>query len=316
MKFIAKSVLATAVLISLGSFTTAQAADPATCSAIKFADIGWTDITATTALTSTVLQGLGYKPKTIQASVPIAFAGIKKNQIDVFLGYWSPSMTPIVEPFLKTKSITILDKPNLVGAKYTLAVPTYAFNAGLKTFADIPKFKAQLDGKIYGIEPGNDGNKLIADMISKNQYGLKDFKMVESSEAGMLTQVARSVKAKKMVVFLGWAPHPMNVQNDMTYLSGGDDVFGPNYGEAKVYTVVSNTLATRCPNVSKVINNMEFTVDLENKVMLPIMDKQAPAIASKKWLKENPAVLTKWLDGVQTTDGKPGLEAVKKYIGA
>lgn len=316
MKFIAKSVLATTALLSLSAFTTAQAADPATCSAIKFADIGWTDITATTALTSTVLQGLGYKPKTIQASVPIAFAGIKKNQIDVFLGYWSPSMTPIVDPFLKTKSITVLDKPNLVGAKYTLAVPTYAFNAGLKTFADIPKFKAQLDGKIYGIEPGNDGNKLIADMISKNQYGLKDFKMVESSEAGMLTQVARSVKAKKMVVFLGWAPHPMNVQNDMTYLSGGDDVFGPNYGEAKVYTVVSNTLATRCPNVSKVINNMEFTVDLENKVMLPIMDKQAPAIASKKWLKENPAVLTKWLDGVKTTDGKPGLEAVKKYIGA
>ena len=316
MKFIAKSVLATTALLSLSAFTTAQAADPATCSAIKFADIGWTDITATTALTSTVLQGLGYKPKTIQASVPIAFAGIKKNQIDVFLGYWSPSMTPIVDPFLKTKSITVLDKPNLVGAKYTLAVPTYAFNAGLKTFADIPKFKAQLDGKIYGIEPGNDGNKLIADMISKNQYGLKDFKMVESSEAGMLTQVARSVKAKKMVVFLGWAPHPMNVQNDMTYLSGGDDVFGPNYGEAKVYTVVSNTLASRCPNISKVINNMVFTVDLENKLMLPIMDKQAPAIASKKWLKENPAVLTKWLDGVQTTDGKPGLEAVKKYIGA
>ena len=316
MKLIAKSVLITSVALSLGVISSAQAADAASCSVVKFADIGWTDITATTALTSTVLKGLGYKPKSTQASVPIAFAGIKKNQIDAFLGYWSPSMTPIVEPFLKTKSITVLAKPNLVGAKYTLAVPTYAFNAGLKTFADIPKFKDQLDGKIYGIEPGNDGNKLIADMISKNQYGLKDFKMVESSEAGMLTQVSRLIKAKKMVVFLGWAPHPMNVQNDMTYLSGGDDVFGPNYGEAQVFTVVSNTLATRCPNVSKVITNMEFSVDMENKVMLPIMDKQAPAVAAKKWLKENPTVLIKWLDGVQTLDGKPGLEAVKKFLGA
>jgi len=186
-KVFTKSVLVSSLVLSFG----AQAADPATCSAVKFADIGWTDITATTALTSTVLQGLGYKPKSIQASVPIAFAGIKKNQIDVFLGYWSPSMTPIVDPFLKTKSITVLPKPNLVGAKYTLAVPTYAFDAGLKTFADIPKFKDQLEGKIYGIEPGNDGNKLIADMISKNQFGLKDFKMVESSEAGMLTQESR-----------------------------------------------------------------------------------------------------------------------------
>ena len=175
MNLIAKSVLITSVTLSLNVISSVQAADVASCSAVKFADIGWTDITATTALTSTVLQGLGYKPKSIQASVPIAFAGIKKNQIDAFLGYWSPSMTPIVEPFLKTKSITVLERPNLVGAKYTLAVPTYAFNAGLKTFADIPKFKAQLDGKIYGIEPGNDGNKLIAEMISKNQFGLKDF---------------------------------------------------------------------------------------------------------------------------------------------
>ena len=141
MKTIAKSMTKVILAASLALSFGAQAADPATCSAVKFADIGWTDITATTALTSTVLQGLGYKPKSIQASVPIAFAGVKKNQIDVFLGYWSPSMTPIVDPFLKTKSVTVLAKPNLVGAKYTLAVPTYAFDAGLKTFADIPKFK-------------------------------------------------------------------------------------------------------------------------------------------------------------------------------
>ncbi len=328
IKSMGKGILLASLLLGLGACqkpaetegASTQAADAptaaATCTAVKFADIGWTDITATTALTSTVLEGLGYKAESIQASVPIAFAGLQKNQVDVFLGYWSPSMTPIVEPFLKTKSITVLPKPNLVGAKYTLAVPTYAFDAGLKTFADIAKFKDQLEGKIYGIEPGNDGNKLIADMISKDQFGLKDFKMVESSEAGMLTQVSRSVKEKKMLVFLGWAPHPMNVQYPMSYLSGGDDVFGPNYGAAEVYTVVSNTLEARCPNVSKLINNMEFNVDMEGKVMQPIMDKEAPNVAAKAWLKANPDALDKWLEGVTTVDGKPGLEAVKSSLGA
>jgi len=285
------------------------------CSTVKFADIGWTDITATTALSSVVLEGLGYKAESTIASVPIAFAGVKKSQIDVFLGYWSPSMTPIVDPFLKEKAITVLDKPNLVGAKYTLAVPKYAYDAGLKSFADIGKFSKELDGKIYGIEPGNDGNKLIADMISKNAFGLKDFKMVESSEAGMLTEVSRSVKDKKWIVFLGWAPHPMNVQQDIAYLSGGDDFFGPNYGEAKVYTVVANDLATRCPNVSKLVTNLEFEVGMENEVMLPIMDKKAPNEAAKEWLAKNPSVLDKWLDGVTTMDGQPGLAAVKKYLG-
>ena len=291
------------------------AGEKATCGTVKFADIGWTDITATTALSSTVLEGLGYKAESTIASVPIAFAGLKKGQIDAFLGYWSPSMTPIVDPFLKEKAITVLDKPNLVGAKYTLAVPTYAYEAGLKSFADIGKFSKELDGKIYGIEPGNDGNKLIADMITKDAFGLKSFKMVESSEAGMLTEVSRSVKDKKWIVFLGWAPHPMNVQQDITYLSGGDDFFGPNYGEAKVYTVTSNDLATRCPNVNKLINNIEFNVGMENEVMLPIMDKTNPNEAAKAWLAKNPTALDKWLDGVNTKDGQPGLAAVKKYLG-
>ena len=295
--------------------TAAAGGEAATCSTVKFADIGWTDITATTALSSTVLEGLGYKAESTIASVPIAFAGLKKGQIDAFLGYWSPSMTPILDPFLKEKAVTVLDKPNLVGAKYTLAVPKYAYDAGLKSFADIGKFTKELDGKIYGIEPGNDGNKLIADMITKDAFGLKSFKMVESSEAGMLTEVSRSVKDKKWIVFLGWAPHQMNVQQDIVYLSGGDDFFGPNYGEAKVYTVTSNELATRCPNVNKLVTNLEFNVGMENEVMLPIMDKKAPNEAAKAWLAKNPATLDAWLAGVNTVDGKPGLEAVKKYLG-
>ena len=328
IKSMGKGILLASLLLGLGACqkpaetegASTQAADAptaaaATCTAVKFADIGWTDITATTALTSTVLEGLGYKAEATIASVPIAFAGLKKGQIDAFLGYWSPSMTPIVDPFLKENAIQVLDNPNLVGAKYTLAVPKYAFDAGLKTFADIGKFSKELDGKIYGIEPGNDGNKLIADMITKDAFGLKSFKMVESSEAGMLTEVSRSVKDKKWIVFLGWAPHPMNVQQDIEYLSGGDDFFGPNYGEAKVFTVTSTDLATRCPNVNKLISNLEFNLDMEGQVMLPIMDKVNPNEAAKAWLAKNPAALDKWLDGVNTKDGQPGLAAVKTHLG-
>jgi len=50
--------------ISLGLLAApAQAADPAACGTVKFSDVGWTDITATTAATSVVLEALGYQPK-------------------------------------------------------------------------------------------------------------------------------------------------------------------------------------------------------------------------------------------------------------
>jgi glycine betaine/proline transport system substrate-binding protein len=289
-------------------------ADDASCKTVRFADVGWSDIAATTGMASVVLEGLGYKPTVTIASIPIAFAGMKKKQIDVFLGYWNPSMTPQIEPFVKAGDIKVLDVPNLVGAKYTLAVPTYLFDKGLKTFADIAKFEKELGGKIYGIEPGNDGNALIAGMIKDNKFGLKSFKMVESSEAGMLIEAQRAIKDQKAIVFLGWEPHPMNVQMKMSYLSGGDDIFGPNLGEAKVYTAIPPSYEKKCPNVYKLLTNLQYTTDIENQVMGPILKKVKPNTAAKDFLKKNPGTVDKWLAGVTTLDGKPGVDAVKAAL--
>ncbi len=306
--------LMVACALTLASSVATYAAESASCQSVRFADVGWTDIAATTGLASVVFEGLGYKPTKTIASVPITFAGIKSKQIDAFLGYWSPTMDPNVAPFQKAGQVEVLPAPNLTGAKYTLAVPAYSYAAGLKSFQDIAKDYDKLDGKIYGIEPGNDGNALIKKMIDANQFGLGKFKLVESSEAGMLVQVQRAIREHKDIVFLGWEPHPMNVQMKIDYLSGGDAVFGPNYGEAKVYTVTRPDYASMCPNAAKLVSNLHFTTDLENHVMLPIMAKTEPNDAAKAWLKANPAVLTTWLAGVKTFDGKDGLSAVKAYV--
>lgn len=306
--------LAGATLISCALTQTAWAQEPESCKQVRFAEIGWADIAATTGVAMTLTEGLGYQPRKIMASVPIAFTGVKKGQIDVFLGYWAPSMDAVIEPFLKDDGVKVLPKANLEGAKYTLAVPTYAAEAGLKSFQDIAKFKDQLGGKIYGIEPGNDGNLLIEKMIEDNQYALGDFRMVESSEAGMLVQVQRAVKKQQPVVFLGWAPHPMNTQYDLTYLAGGDEVFGPDYGAAKVYTVVSKDYEARCANVGKLLNNLQFSVEIESQLMDKVLQKEDPTKVAKDWIRANPQVLDQWLQGVTTYDGKDGAAAVKQYL--
>ena len=291
------------------------AVESADCRPVRFADIGWTDITATTSLATVVLQGLGYKPTTTIASVPIAFTGLKKKSLDVFLGFWNPSMVPIINPFLKDKALEVLPTPNLSGAKYTLAVPTFVAEAGLKDFGDIARFRKELDGRIYGIEPGNDGNALIQKMIDANQFGLAGFKLVESSEAGMLIEVQRSIDRHRFIVFLGWEPHPMNERFKMTYLAGGDKVFGPDYGGAAVYTAVANGYLQRCPNAGALIRNLKFALSMESQVMSPILQKRDPVASATDWLRANPAVLTDWLKGVQTFDGKDGAGAVRAYLG-
>jgi glycine betaine/proline transport system substrate-binding protein len=281
---------------------------------VRFADVGWTDITSTTALASTLLTALGYEPSSQVLSVPVSYASLKNKDIDVFLGNWMPTMKADIQPYLDDKTVESLGA-NLEGAKYTLAVPKYLYDKGLKTFNDIAKFKDDLNGEIYGIEPGNDGNRLIQGMIDGDKFGLKSFKMVESSEQGMLAQVERAIKRKEGVLFLGWEPHPMNTKFELAYLEGGDDVFGPNLGGATIYTNVRAGYLTECPNVGKLISNLKFTLPMESEIMGGILnDKKEANDAAKDWLKKNPDAIKPWLEGVTTKDGKDATEAVKKAL--
>ena len=293
----------------------ASMAFAASCDDVRFSDVGWTDITATTAVTSEIVEALGYNPSTQLLSVPVTYTSLANNDIDVFLGNWMPTMEADIAKYRDAGTVETV-RANLEGAKYTLAVPKYAYDAGLKSFADIAKFKDKLKGRIYGIEPGNDGNRLIQDMIDKDAFDLEGFKLVESSEAGMISQVSRAAKRDQWVVFLGWAPHPMNANIEMEYLDGGDDYFGPNYGGANVYTNVRQNYTKDCPNMGKLLTNLEFSLPMENEIMGAILDDgQKPDAAAKAWLKANPAVLDQWLAGVTTKDGGDAMAAVKGHLG-
>jgi glycine betaine/proline transport system substrate-binding protein len=289
---------------------TASAAEPDSCKAVRFSDVGWTDITSTTAVASTILEALGYAPEAKLLSIPVTYTSMKNRDIDVYLGDWEPSMEADRKPYLDDKSIDVIG-PNLTGAKYTFAVPKYVAAAGVKDFADLQKFADKFDSKIYGIEPGNNGNRMILDMIRKGAFGLKDWDLVESSEQGMLAEVERAIKEKKWIVFLGWAPHPMNKRYDIDYLSGGDAYFGPNYGGADVYTNIRKDYAAECPNAAKFVSNLRFTLDMENDIMNSILnDSKEPKAAAMDWLKAHPDAITPWLIGVTTFGGKDAASAI------
>ena len=303
-----------AVAATLAATLSASAAFAA-CETVRFSDVGWTDITATTAVATTVLQGLGYQTDIKLLSVPVTYASLGAGDLDVFLGNWMPTMEADIRPYLDKATVEDLG-PNLTGAKYTLAVPAYTHQAGLKDFSDIATFAGELDGRIYGIEPGNDGNRLILDMIAGDQFGLGAFRLAESSEQGMLAQVSRAVQRKEHIVFLGWEPHPMNANVEMAYLTGGDAVFGPDFGGATVHTNTRAGLSAACPNVGKLLANMAFSLKMENEIMGAILNDGAePQAAAKAWLTANPEVLGGWLDGVTTLDGAEGLSAVKAALG-
>ena len=157
---------------------------------VRFASVSWTGVTVKTELGVSILNSLGYDASRVTLSVPIAYNALAMGDADIFLGNWMPSMETIADKFFKQGTV-IKYVANMPGAKYTLAAPAYVVDGGLKDFSDIAKYADKLEHKIYGIERGNDGNKIIQAMIDNDKFDLGNFKIVETSEPIMLSEYER-----------------------------------------------------------------------------------------------------------------------------
>ncbi len=303
------------LLIALCGAMPVLATEGPSCHQPRFSDVGWTDITATTAVATRILSSLGYAPKVQVLSVPVTYLSMKNKDIDIFLGNWMPTMEADRQPYLDNKSVEIV-RPVLDGARFTMAVPTYAYDAGIKSFADIVKNKDKLGGKIYGLEPGNDGNRTVLTMIKADAYGLKDFDLVESSEQGMLAQVDRAVRRKQPIVFLAWKPHPMNQRFEITYLDDPTNTFGPDNGSATVWTNVRAGYLAECPNVAAFLKNYHYDVATESALLASVpADSAMDAKAIDRWLKSSADKWKPWIAGVTTADGGDAVSALSKSLG-
>ena len=302
-------LLATALGLPAG----AHAADPASCATVRMADPGWSDITSTNGVANTLLRALGYRQTVSTLSVPIIFQALSAGQLDVFLGNWMPAQTNFVEPLFKAEKL-VLVRPNLQNAKFTLAVPDYVAAEGVRDASDLGKNAAKFGSRIYGIEPGAPANQNIQRMLASD--GMKAWKLIESSEQGMLGEVERAVRDKRWIAFLAWEPHPMNERFRLTYLSGGEQYFGANFGSTTVNTVARTGYAAQCPNADRLFRQLSFNVPMENAIMASMAGQKLDGpVAARNWLKANPDQLVGWLDGVTTMDGKDGLAAVRGALG-
>jgi len=304
---IALTLLAASLLLSGTALASNQ---------VRFASVSWTGVTIKTELGVSILKTLGYESSKTDLSVPIAYNALAMGDADVFLGNWMPSMETIANKYFKQGTV-IKYVANMPGAKYTLAVPAYVADGGLKDFSDIAKYADKLDNKIYGIERGNDGNQIIQAMIDNDTFGLGNFKIVETSEPIMLTEVKNLVQEKKWVVFLGWSPHYMNQIIDMKYLTGSTaETFGADNGTATVFTNLRKGFAEEQPNVALFLKNFTFPIAMMNEISQMLKDDKRlkHGQAGLSWLKKHPEIYRGWLQGVTTVSGQEALPVFEAYL--
>jgi glycine betaine/proline transport system substrate-binding protein len=291
---------------SSGEF--ADAASSGGSDSLVLLDQPWVDLEVQNEITEQLLERLGYSVDTESVSVELGAKSMQSGQIDAFLGNWWPSQRPTFGRMLQQGDVQVLSTL-LTGTRYAPAVPgDTAQRLGITSLADLDAHADEFGRKIYGIEPGTPGNATVQQMIANDSYGLGDWKLVESSTPAMLTQVQRSQRAGKPIVFLGWSPHWMTVQFDPVFLKDPQDVWG---GAGEIRTLVRKGYSQEAPDITRFLSQLRFT-KAEASQFYYAHDKRGESLEeiAGSWIKNNPERVKSFLTGVKSADGQPATSVI------
>ncbi len=281
---------------------------------VSFGTVDWPEAIAKTNVSSTVVEALGYETEISEVSVPLVFQGLETGDLDVFVEAWFPTMQTNMDE-IDQESVTSA-ATNLPEATFSVAVNREACDAGVTSHEDLDQYKDRFEEggtpTIYGIEPGNDGNQVVIDMIENDTYSLGDWEIVESSTNGMLSEVESRVDEGEWVAFTGWEPHWMNNKFDMCLLEDPEEAWG---GKSHVETLLNAEFAEGNPELDKFFGQMIVNKEIQANLIDQIDNSgKEPEQVALDWLNENSEMTDQWLDGVKAADGTDGAEALKSYL--
>ncbi len=293
-------------LVSVGA-NSVQAADDT----IDFGYVQWPGVTVKTEVAKKVIDYLGYETSMTSGSQAIVFKGMDTGDLDVFLGNWMPTMKMHFDKYEEKGTIKNV-RVNLLDVVYKTAVPTYVWEAGVKSFEDLNEHADKFNSTVYGIEPGNEGNLIIQKAIDNDTYNLGDWKLQASSTAGMLTSAKRAINQEEWIAFNAWKPHYMNVMFDIKYLEDPEGIWGS--GE-RVLTVVRTGFEEENPNVYKFFEEFKVTAPMQNKwIDMYKRQEMDPEEVAEQWIANNPEVVYQWVYGMESKDGRMARKVIAEKI--
>lgn len=302
-------------LLAMHSAQAAQAdpanqADQATLDEVRFGVPPWPGVTVKSEVASQLLEALGYRTEQRQLAVSVILNALANDELDIYLGGWYPQEKHMLAPLLAEG--TIKEPVNNLPETLTgIAVTDAAWEAGVRSIADLDEHAERFDHRIYGIEAGSGINDAVLNVIESGRYGLGDWQLQASSAAAMLAQVGQKAERDEWAAFIGWQPHWMNVVYDMHYLKDVGDS-GAAELEGRVATVVRAELAELDPDVARFFEQFVVGSDIQSDWVYAFSreGREAEAVASD-WIAQNLDRIATWLEGVEAKDGTPAIDAVR-----
>jgi glycine betaine/proline transport system substrate-binding protein len=299
------TILCMTVILILGLGSISMARDT-----IRFGVPPWPGVEVKTEITAQLLDALGYDSEQLQIGPPVVYKGMENNDVDVFLGAWTPQQNPLLDPLLDKGAVEIA-QTNLDDALISLCVPDFVAEAGVRSFADLNAHAEKFRHHIYNIEVGSPMHTAMEEIISNNVAGLGEWDQTGTTTPIMLTEAMSLIDNDQWVAFACWRPHWMNIRIDMEYLEPveGTESFA---SESLIHTVVRAGFAGQYPDVYQFLQRMQVTSEIQSYWINEYGQKNLPAAeVATTWIKDNMDIVSNWFAGVTTPEGDQAMELIQ-----
>ena len=268
----------------------------------------WSSEIASANLFRAVLQErLGYRVELRAVGVEQMWEEVAEGSADVLLGAWLPVTH---EKYYDEYENQLVDLgPNLEGARIGLVVPTHTpgrqtegtGRAGrplvtTDSIPDLAEFPERFGRRVVGIESG--AGVVQRALEALEHYGLSSFRVSDSNEQQMITELSGAVNRNQWIVLTGWSPHWMWERYSLTFLDDPDGIFG---GEEQIHTMVREGFEEDEPDAYEVLDRVRYAPrDLE-RLMLWIYDDETGDDYGQalRWIETNSETVDRWVDGVE-----------------
>lgn len=186
--------------------------------------VNWADTEITVKLATTALQDQLKQPvKLVMADIGIQFQAMAAGKVDMIPMAW---LTYSHKPFWEKYQDRLEDLGVLYEGRLGLAVPTSIPESEVASIEDLnkPEVRAKFAGKILTSEVGNGQYKTATRAIA--DYKLEGYKLVASSETGMLNEFDRNLKRGSWPLLNAWSPHWMFSTWSLRYLDDPKESYG------------------------------------------------------------------------------------------
>ena len=221
--------------------------------------VNWADTEITVKLATTALQDQLKQPvKLVMADIGIQFQAMATGKVDLIPMAW---LTYSHKPFWDKYKDRLEDLGVIYEGRLGLAVPTSIPVSEVASIEDLnkPEVREKFEGKILTSEVGNGQYKTATRAIAA--YKLDGYKLLASSETGMLNELDRNLKRDKWALINAWSPHWMFSTWSLRYLDDPKEVYGKT---EQIHAVARKGFTHDFPQVATFFANFHLPMkDLE-----------------------------------------------------